>query len=322
VDSVTVSLSFELAAVPPFRLDLTAWALRRRPENHVDRWDGTTYSRAVHIDKTPVEITVRQHGSRDAPTLAVSVAATRPVPADRAQREVAELLRRVLGLDVDTTAFTARVSHDPAVGPLARRFAGLKPPRLPTVFECLVNAIACQQFTLTVGIMLLDRLAHAHGATVPAPAGGTAHAFPEPGDLANVEPEVLGTLGFSRAKARAVTELARRVTDGDVDLAGLERLGDKTAIARLLELRGIGRWSAEYVLLRGLGRVRVFPGDDVGARNNLARRLGIAGPLDYEAVRETTSRWDPFAGFVYFHLLIERIDAAGWLTNDAEHAVS
>ena len=75
----------------------------------------------------------------------------------------------------------------------------------------------------------------------------------------------------------------------------------------------MGRWSAEYALLRGLGRLEVFPGDDVGARNNLARRLGLASPLDYDDVRRAVAPWAPYAGLAYFHLLVERIDDAGWL---------
>ncbi|HVJ96069.1 MAG TPA: DNA-3-methyladenine glycosylase 2 family protein, partial [Acidimicrobiia bacterium] len=81
----------------------------------------------------------------------------------------------------------------------------------------------------------------------------------------------------------------------------------------LQELSGVGRWSAEYALLRGLGRLEVFPGDDVGARNNLALHLGLASALDYDGVRQTVARWAPYAGLAYFHLLAERIEAAGWL---------
>ena len=79
---------------------------------------------------------------------------------------------------------------------------------------------------------------------------------------------------------------------------------------QLIELRGIGRWSAEYVLLRGLGRLDVYPGDDVGARNNLKRWLNLRKPLDYEGVRRITKRWQPYVGLVYFHMLLDRLAAS------------
>ncbi|MEP6624770.1 MAG: AlkA N-terminal domain-containing protein, partial [Acidimicrobiia bacterium] len=248
------SKQFELDVRPPFRLDLTAWVLRRRPDNHVDKWDGTTYQRVLRVDGTPIDVAVTQRGTDDRPRLAVTLtAAAAASAASRARREVTARLQRMLGLDLDTAAFIQHVSSDPAIGPLARRFSGVKPPRFPTVFECLVNSIACQQLTLTFGIQLLDRLACAHGPRTPTGANGGGFGFPEPSDLAHVEPDAFRALGFSHAKARAIIELAQRVTGGALDLDGFDRLDDAAAAAQLLGLRGIGRWSAEYALLRGLG---------------------------------------------------------------------
>jgi DNA-3-methyladenine glycosylase II len=85
-------------------------------------------------------------------------------------------------------------------------------------------------------------------------------------------------------------------------------------VARLTGLRGIGRWTAEYVMLRGLSRLHVFPGDDVGARNKLERLLGTRRRLDYEAVRELLARWQPYAGVVYFCLLLDSLSEAGVIT--------
>jgi DNA-3-methyladenine glycosylase II len=77
------------------------------------------------------------------------------------------------------------------------------------------------------------------------------------------------------------------------------------------------RWSAEYALLRGLGRMHVFPGDDVGARANLARQLAVTGVDDYEAVRRTVASWHPHEGLVYFHLLLDRLASRGVIASDA-----
>jgi DNA-3-methyladenine glycosylase II len=87
-------------------------------------------------------------------------------------------------------------------------------------------------------------------------------------------------------------------------------------VSRLCELDGIGRWSAEYIMLRGFGRVNIFPGDDIGARNKLRRWLSIATPLDYPAVGSVVGRWRPYAGLVYFHLLLDSLAHSGWLTAD------
>jgi DNA-3-methyladenine glycosylase II len=218
----------------------------------------------------------------------------------------------MLGVRVDLSDFYRMAAADDLIASLATRFRGLKPPRFPSVFESLVNAVACQQLSLEAGISLLNRLAESHGHPVSID-GSSLHAFPRPQDLARIEPKALRELGFSLRKAETIIALARAVVAGRIDLESLERLEDAEVLSRLTSLAGIGRWSAEYVLLRGLGRLYVFPGDDVGARNNLARWLGLEPPLDYAAVGHAVERWQPFAGMVYFHLLLERLDAAGEL---------
>jgi DNA-3-methyladenine glycosylase II len=311
-----MSTSFTLEPRPPFRLDLTAWVLRRRPGNIVDRWDGNTYRRAMSIGGAVAEVEVRQTGLPDAPSLVVSVVTSAPVDARAATAAITNALDRLLGLDVDLEDFYGRVADDAYLGPLADRFRGLKPPRFLTMFECVANAIACQQLTLTVGITLLNRLAESHGRAGPGRAAD--HAFPEPGDLAGGDPAVLRKLGFSIRKATTVIDIAERITAGRLDLETLRQSDNDVAVAALQELSGVGRWSAEYALLRGLGRLEVFPGDDVGARNNLALHLGLPSALDYDGVRATVAPWAPYAGLAYFHLLAERIEAAGWIDSPEE----
>ena len=301
---------FSLQARPPFRLDLTVWALRRRPDNAVDAWDGCTYRRSLRVESGVIELAAVQAGTAAAPRLEVTVAGTQ---VDRqAEKFARAMVARLLGLEIDLSSFYQLAEGDPFLHTLAARFRGLKPPRFPTLFECLVNAIACQQLTITVGIRLLNRLAEAYGTA----SGEGTRAFPLPAQLAGLAPEALNSLGFSRAKARSIVELAAGITAGTFDPAAIEALDDSPALAALLRLRGVGRWTAEYALLRGLGRLHVFPGDDVGARNNLARWLDRSGPLDYAGVQAAVRPWHPFAGLLYFHLLLANLAEHGMLTEE------
>jgi DNA-3-methyladenine glycosylase II len=308
--------TFALGPRPPFRLDLTVWALRRRADNAVDRWDGATYRRALVVGETAVAMAVTQVGPPDEPRLQVTVEAPRlPPEAAPAARQA---LDRLLGLQVDLASFYRLAAGDARLAGLARRFRGLKPPCFPAPFEALANAIACQQVTLTQGIRLLNLLAAGYGRSAGSagdagkPAGPEAvHAFPRPDDLTAAAPEALRALGLSRQKARALGEAARAVVTGQLDPAALAGLDDATAVARLCALHGVGRWTAEYVLLRGLGRLHVFPGDDVGARTNLRRWLGLEQALDYDGVSRTIARWQPYGGLIYFHLLLDRLAEVG-----------
>jgi len=301
---------FFLKPIPPYRLDLTVWTLRRRVDNAVDRWDGSTYRRVLPTPDGPIEVAVSQTGPPESPQLRV---ATRGAAlADETRRAVATTLERLLGLRVDLSEFYRFAARDERLGPLVERFRGMKPPRFATLFEGALNSIACQQVTLTLGIRLLNRLAKRYGQKLH---GGEeiAHAFPRPEDIAETTPEELRELGFSRNKGLAMIELARLGPKKREELAELETMPDDEAIARLLELRGIGRWSAEYILLRHLGRTHLFPGDDVGARNNLVEWLSLPAPLDYEGVRQTVAPWANFGGLLYFHLLLSRLAEAGLL---------
>lgn len=301
---------FSLIPRSPFRLDLTAWVLRRRPDNAIDRWDGTAYRRVLQLTTGPVEVVVTQFGPLEAPKLRVVLNGN--AIRSQVKAEVSSALRRLLGLDIDMQAFYRFAKGERPLGDIACRFRGMKPPRFASVFESLINAIACQQLTLTVGIRLLNRLAETYGAAVHV-GKSTAHAFPRPEDLVEASPTVLRRLGFSQQKSRAMIELARSVTVGGLDLEGLDALPNDAALACLQNLRGVGRWSAEYVLLRGLGRLNMFPGDDVGARNYLQKWLHLLGPLDYEGVGRTLDRWKRYGGLVYLHLLLGRLAEAGCL---------
>ncbi len=290
-------MEFFLEPRPPFRLDLTVWALRRRPSNSVDRWDGQAYRRTVVLNHRAREMTVVQAGGLDPARLRVSVAGVRF--GVTAVRQLTARLDRQLGLSVDLTPFYRFAASHAPLASLVQRFRGLKPPRFPSVFEALVNAIACQQISLEAGLALLNRLTVAFG-----PAGPKAHGFPQPADLAGRDLEQLRALGFSTNKSRALLGVAEAVHGGELELEALAALDDAEVLRRLLQLRGVGRWSAEYVLLRGLGRTHVFPGDDVGARKRLAQWLGLPAALDREGVQRTLARWRPYAGLVYFHLLL------------------
>src|SRR5690242_10696518 len=150
-------LTMVVRPVAPFRLNLTVWALRRRGRNAIDRWDGTTYRRIVVIEGRPTEIAVRQAGSAAAPRLIVT-AVPPPRTASGGQR-VRAIVDCLLSPHIDLAEWYRVAARNSRLRILAERFRGVKPPRFPSVFEALVNAFACQQLSLEVGLELLNRLA-------------------------------------------------------------------------------------------------------------------------------------------------------------------
>ena len=310
---------FVVDPAPPFRLDLTVWALRRRPANIVDRWDGDVYRRALHVGGTVAEVEVRQTGPPEAARLDVSVTAAIPIDPAQAQSETTATLRRLLGVDVDLGEFyrqlPPRRAPRPSRGAVPRAQAASVPVpvRVPRQRHRLPAA------TLNVGIMLLSRLAEAYGPSGPTVSGVAGHAFPDAADLATSTPAGLRQLGLSTRKSEAILQLARRITSGELHLAGLRRSTTKRSARRC------NGWSASDA---GQPSTRCCEGS-AGSRCSPAMmsvpattsRAGFSldAPLDYDSVRNVVAPWAPFAGLAYFHFLVERIEAAGWL-GDAEGA--
>lgn len=304
-------LKLHINPVPPFRLDLTVWVLRRLPINTMDRWDGQRYQRTVVLGRDPLLLSVTQIVPPSSPLLAIELEGANASWHDEA--EVRALLETMLGLNINLADFYQRATADPRLATLVGRFLGVKPPRLPSLFEALVNGISCQQLSLTVGIILLNRLCAAYGL-----AYENQHAFPQPEELCNATVPEFRALGFSTRKAENIIGIARGIIQGEVDLEALHMLDDSTAVTRLQELPGVGRWTAQYVLLRGLGRFDMFPADDVGSQSKLQRWQNLDTRPDYAGMHEVLDRWAPYRGLLYFFLLLDQLSRTEELLESPE----
>jgi DNA-3-methyladenine glycosylase II len=293
-------MEFSIRPRPPFRLDFTVLALRRNAINVVDRWEAPVYRRLFVFDGRPVEVAVQQTAPCDTPELAVSL--TGQQAGRGLEEDVTGLLRRVLGLDVDLTPFYRRVAFDERLAPLVERFKGLKPPVIPTVFETLLSAIACQQLSLIAGMHLLARLSEVYGMALDG-----HRAFPRSSDLRRAQPADLRAIGFSMRKSETILWLAEEIDAGRLDVEGLARLDTSEVITNLRALPGVGRWTAQYVALRALRRLDTFPTDDIGGQNKLKRLLDVPRRPDAGEAADILDRWRPFQGLVYFYLLLDSL---------------
>jgi DNA-3-methyladenine glycosylase II len=313
--SVRESFDFSALAKPPFRLDFTAWALRRRPGNIVDRFDDNVYRRALVLGDRPVEIAVTQPEQSEA---LVEVTVYGVAHSPEAKSLVMDFLERTLGIRRELSGFYALPVRNEEMGRIFSRFRGLKPVRFPSVFEALVNGIACQQISLAAGLAILNRLTERAGLTLSPREileRGVVHAFPRPADMVRLDAEDLREIGFSRQKAMFLVELSKAVIGEEIDFESLEGLDNGKAMELLRGIRGVGRWTGEYALLRGLGRLDIFPGDDSGVRKKLMGVLDLQGPLSYEKTIEAVQGWQPYAGLVYLHLLLADLASRGYIDN-------
>ena len=229
--------------------------------------------------------------------------------------EAAAIVSTMLGLERDLSDFYRLARGDAQLRKLADRLRGMKPVRYATVFEAFANAVAGQLVSLSAGMHVLNRVAQACGMLDDSDGATAMRSFPAATAIARSNPDTLRALGLSRQKGEYLIGLARLAIDPkDPDFASTAALGDDDAIKRLSQIRGVGRWTAEYVMLRGFGRINIFPGDDVGGRNKLFEWLGADGDPTYDSVAAMLKRWHPYGGLIYLHLIVNAVADAGHIT--------
>jgi 3-methyladenine DNA glycosylase/8-oxoguanine DNA glycosylase len=205
-------------------------------------------------------------------------------PLDDETRPVVE---KLLGLEFELPPFYAWAAEQPVLAELVPRLAGFRPPLAPDPFESLVTSITAQQVSLFAAVAIRGRLIERFGER-----GDLAYGFPTRERVAAADETELVALGFSRRKAEYVVALAR----ADLDLGALAGLDDDEVRARIVGLRGLGPWTAEWFLARHLARPRAWPAGDLGVR----KAAGLLYGLD---VDELGRRLDPFQNLSAHYLL-------------------
>jgi DNA-3-methyladenine glycosylase II len=287
----------ELSVGAPFRLDLTVSALRRLSTNIVDvlASDGQ-YIRAFETSRGPVVARVAQVNPE---ALAVTLDGD-----SREHKRALALVKRMLGIDRDVAYFSHAAEGIPWLSPLAQRMRGVRPPRYPTLWEACVNAIVFQQISLHAASAIMRRLILALGRSVDS--GGVAvYAFPTNEAFLGAEDDVLRAAGLSLGKFSTVRRVAEALSAGVLEEAMLEERASPDAAALLCGIKGIGPWTATVILLRGLGRLDVFPMND----SSVARNLSLVSSQDRIDVESTLDSLSPQQGMLYYHLLLARLEA-------------
>jgi DNA-3-methyladenine glycosylase II len=291
--------SYSIPVRAPYRLDLTVKVLRRLSTNLVDVLspEGAYVRRLGNA----LDLGVVRVCQLDPGTLTVEVEG-----AQRQNPRLLALVRRMLGVEVDLTRFYRSASQVEWLHPLVSRMRGVRPPRYPTVWEACVNAIVFQQISLHAASAIMGRLTMGLGEPVER-CGVRLYRFPSPEQLLSVPDSLLRGAGLSAGKLATLRRVADALGAGALDEALLDKLPSPDAAALLRSIKGIGPWTAVVILLRGLGRLDVFPANDTSVARNLTL-VGAPAPLDVETLLDTLG---PERGMLYYHLLLGRLETRG-----------
>jgi DNA-3-methyladenine glycosylase II len=285
-----------LAFSGPLNFALTLRRYQAYGEDAANLFDGETFKKAFHYNGALHLLTITQNSSQ--PQLHVH-----PSPsAAEIQREGERLARKILGLDFDLLSFYKMAESDPVLKSVAKTFFGMRPTLSADLFEMLITAISAQQINLQFAFTVRSRLIRRYGAPL-IHDGKKYFAFPTPEKLARVRVQTLRRLQFTERKSEYIVALARRICDGDLQLDNLPNLSDEEIHEQLTQSRGIGRWTVDWLLARGLGRGSAFPAGDLGVAKAVQHFYFKDKPQSEERLRKFAKRWGHFQNLVVHYLL-------------------
>ena len=208
--------------------------------------------------------------------------------------EIAEDVRVLLGAAFDLAAFEEFARDEPVLARLVPALRGFRPPLNPDPYETLVTSITAQQVSLRAAFAIRNRFIQAFGRQI-----GRAWEFPRAERVARADPSELTALGFSLRKAEYVVGLAR----GQRDWAELRELPDAEVKARLVAIRGLGEWTADWFLARHLARPRAWPAGDLGLVKAVGAFYFDGARPSIAEVRAFGERFAPFENLAAHYLL-------------------
>ncbi|MDR0513593.1 MAG: DNA-3-methyladenine glycosylase [Coriobacteriaceae bacterium] len=295
-DSITLLLAYR----PPFDWELLLDFLGSRTIDRIDRVEDGAYLRAVRIQQGGTFhtgwIQVRHTPARNALS---AIVATSLLPV---LSPVLARIRVLFDLDCDPTLIHRRLASMDKLKPGMNR-EGLRMPGAFDGFEMAVRAVLGQQVTVKAARTLANRLVEILGEPVPTPIAGLTHVFPSPEALAALpQPveDVLGPLGITGSRARAIRALAEALASGEVMLSPTADV--PLMMERLLALPGFGPWTVHYLAMRALAWPDAFPHTDYGIKLALKRAWGLNDYPSPKRILEAAKPWKPWRSYAAMNL--------------------
>jgi DNA-3-methyladenine glycosylase II len=196
--------------------------------------------------------------------------------------------------DLITTAIVYLRDVDPIMAKAIERVGPCTLIPNPQLFETLVDAIISQQISVKAADAIMGRLR----AALHAEVEGTI----SPAALLSLEEDTLRAVGLSPQKMRYIRDLTERVVNGELNLERLSELDDEEVIHELVKVKGIGRWTAEMLLIFSLGRPDVLPVDDLGFLEGVREAYSLEARPTPKEMRARGEVWHPYRTFATWYM--------------------
>lgn len=285
---------------PPYSFERLLRRLQTHPDpqlqvNATDK----ILRRSFRIGSRAVLVNLQFAGTLLEPSIRVS---TNAALSGKEQQILEKTVRHMFSADFDLTPVYERMRQQEGLRVLTERFAGLRYLLDSDLFQSMVKTIIGQQVNLAFAASLTHRLLELAGDTVVDESGQPFLAFPTPEAVARLEPSDLRVLQFSQRKAEYIIDYARAIVNGSIDLERLWTMEDEEIVAYLTQLRGIGRWTVECLMMFGMGRPDLLPAADIGLRNGIQLVYGLTDKPDEKEIRRIGEEWAPWRSHVSLYI--------------------
>jgi DNA-3-methyladenine glycosylase II len=297
--------TFTLEPLAPFSLDLTA-QIFAGGDTHVRSYKDGAFQQVIRVNGNLVLAKVTSNAVTDKPRLTVELKSSNPISQLDKQR-AQETIKYIFNLDFNLAAFYGDVQNDSAMQQITTELCGFKFPTTPTAFESLVDSIVEQQISIKVARVIEERLAMKFGDKLEID-GEAYFAFPTPQSIAAASIGDIQQVGLSQRKAEYIKNAASLIINGKLDLEGMKNEKDPQRIIDELDaIKGIGVWTAELTMLRGMQRWDSLPADDFGIRRVIATYYCDDIPIKASEAREIANAWGTWKGLAAFYLILAEV---------------
>ncbi len=291
--------SFELRPTPPYDFDLQWKSYSSSKEPQPEIYKDGIWRRAFKIGDRLVPVEVTSVGTVEKPRLVVNAFSKLNA------KEKGYLSDKIMGifrLREDLRALYDFMERDEVLRKIRKELYGLRPPGIgASIFEGAIRVIIQQQISLRVAYVMTGELVKRFGEKIEID-GEPYYDFPSPRVLAGADENELRKCKLSRQKAMYIKGLALKVADG-YDLEKIGKMNNEEAIEELMKFKGIGRWTAELILITTLGRLDLCVPDDLGARKAVSHFYFDGKLQSGDTVRKFTERWGKFRGWIIYYLI-------------------
>ena len=296
--------NFVLRPIPPFNYDLTLRIVINRFDGKEVLGDALSckgYYLVLSLDDKVIPLLISSNHVVEDPFLRVRFLTE--VGEDEIEKCL-NVVGWVFDINLDLRLFYKSVREDEVLNNVIKRLYGLRFPSTPTLFEAFIKAFIEQQLPLSVSTKIANRVIRRFGRFIEI-GGVKYYAFPQARQLAFASVDELRECGLSRRKSLYVRDFSRLVLEGEILLDEVWTWSEERLLRELVKIKGVGVWTAEYVMIRGMRRYSSTPASDLFLKKVLSHYYLDGRKISGDEAREICNKWSMWKGLASFYLIVD-----------------